>query len=138
VGRPPSMCSRCCDVPCFPVSTADPFIFSEMGHTLPVSRPVPVNGRIPFHLFKMSAESTSISSMPEGTEPCIVQEIAAYTALVCWLRVCFPSIFSGSMSEAQPPRGWAHPWLPHNGHNALVPSTPTALSTQSAVPSPRR
>lgn len=35
-----------------PGAALDPFIFVEEGHTLPVSRPVPVNGRIPFQHFK--------------------------------------------------------------------------------------
>jgi hypothetical protein len=111
-----------------PGAALDPFIFAEEGHTLPVSRPVPVNGRIPFHLFKL--------------------------------------IFSGSMSESQPPRGYVHPWMhatgsqqhqqqsymgmSQQGHSASsnppasatngqpaqpAPSTPGAAST---VPSPRR
>jgi hypothetical protein len=36
-----------------PGAALDPHIFAEAGHTLPVSRPVPVNGRVPFHLFKV-------------------------------------------------------------------------------------
>ena len=35
-----------------PGAALDPFIFTEAGHTLPVSRPVPVHGRIPFNIFK--------------------------------------------------------------------------------------
>ena len=35
-----------------PGAALDPFIFTEAGHTLPVSRPVPVHGRIPFGIFK--------------------------------------------------------------------------------------
>ena len=35
-----------------PGAALDPFIFNEAGHTLPVSRPVPVHGRIPFSIFK--------------------------------------------------------------------------------------
>ena len=35
-----------------PGAALDPFIFTEAGHTLPVSRPVPVHGRIPFSIFK--------------------------------------------------------------------------------------
>jgi len=35
-----------------PGAALDPFIFTESGHTLPVSRPVPVSGRIPFTEFK--------------------------------------------------------------------------------------
>ncbi len=35
-----------------PGAALDPFIFAEDGHVLPVSRPVPVNGRIPLQTFK--------------------------------------------------------------------------------------
>lgn len=34
-----------------PGAALDPFIFTEQGHILPVSRPVPVNGRVPIHKF---------------------------------------------------------------------------------------
>ena len=49
-----------------PGAALDPFIFSEEGHTLPVSRPVPVNGRIPFHLFKAIFGSLSDQQPPRG------------------------------------------------------------------------
>jgi len=35
-----------------PGAALDPFIFAEEGHVLPVSRAVPINGRIPLHLFR--------------------------------------------------------------------------------------
>ena len=49
-----------------PGAALDPFIFSEEGHTLPVSRPVPVNGRIPFAQFKSIFGSLSDSQPPRG------------------------------------------------------------------------
>lgn len=35
-----------------PGAAQDPFIFVESGHLLPVSRPIPINGRVPFQKFK--------------------------------------------------------------------------------------
>lgn len=55
-----------------PGAALDPFIFCESDHCLPVSRPVPVNGRIPFHLFVaiFSFSSGSESAPPRGyTQP---------------------------------------------------------------------
>lgn len=49
-----------------PGAALDPFIFSEEGHTLPVSRPVPVNGRVPWHLFCAIFGSLSDQQPPRG------------------------------------------------------------------------
>jgi hypothetical protein len=35
-----------------PGAALDPFIFTEPQHIMPVSRPVPINGRIPFPVFR--------------------------------------------------------------------------------------
>ena len=35
-----------------PGAALDPFIFTEEGHTLPVSRPIPVAGRLPYSHFR--------------------------------------------------------------------------------------
>jgi hypothetical protein len=42
----------------------DPFIFTESGHTLPVSRPVPVNGRIPYQQFKQLFLNLDAATLP--------------------------------------------------------------------------
>jgi len=44
------------DVQFAPGAALDPFIFMGKDHLLPVSRPIPVNGRIPLEVFKQFVE----------------------------------------------------------------------------------
>jgi hypothetical protein len=54
-----------------PGAALDPFIFTEAGHILPVSRPVPVNGRVPFDRFKHMFTNLDPSEPPILTPaPC--------------------------------------------------------------------
>lgn len=61
-----------------PGAALDPHIFTEEGHTLPVSRPVPINGRIPFHIFKAIFLSLSDTSPPRGYTAPWTPNIAAH------------------------------------------------------------
>ena len=47
-----------------PGAALDPFIFAEDEHTLPVSRPVPVHGRIPWRVFVMLFSFASQEAQP--------------------------------------------------------------------------
>lgn len=54
-----------------PGAALDPFIFTETGHILPVSRPVPVNGRVPFDKFK-----SMFNNLDPSNTPIVVSAIA--------------------------------------------------------------
>jgi len=98
-----------------PGAALDPFIFCESGHTLPVSRPVPVNGRVPFHLFKqIFAGEISDAQPPRGfTQPWITQQQQRQT---------------GGHAQQQQPSTPA----------AAAAAAAAGATNQSAGPSPRR
>lgn len=52
-----------------PGAANDPFIFRQRGHLLPVSRPVPINGRVPWETFKKMLLTTEIKVRPIPKTP---------------------------------------------------------------------
>jgi hypothetical protein len=62
-----------------PGAALDPFIFAEENHLLPVSRPVPVHGRIPLPQFKKMFSAI--------LKPMLVVDIHTYTVVCCSSRM---------------------------------------------------